>query len=320
MMSDILRQDDLSDKHDVLDPAIDPETLKTLYGEMAEVLLQLWGLNLSKIGSINEDCSGKTIVDGRPLTRELNELIRTSGLKDCTPPRTYDTSVDYITSLLALQSTHLEQQRNNVYDSQDCREKYACRQLMKAIALNFIPQDDCGPFKLFCDDLCPGNVLVDDSLRIVGVLDWEFTYAAPCQFAASIPWWLLLRRPHSLVDQDGPDAFFESFLPKANIFLEALAERERTQGFTESDNSLSVRMRRSLEDRSAWFTLASHMGASVDLLYWDLLDEYCWGPRSSIAHRVHDVTTSPEMHKRREEFVREKIRQLQEIPQGAWEG
>ncbi|RAK77626.1 phosphotransferase family protein [Aspergillus fijiensis CBS 313.89] len=311
-MSDILRQDDLSDKHDVLDPAIDPETLKILYGEMAEVLLQLWGLDFSKIGSISEDNLGKTIVDGRPLTRELNELMRTSGLKDCTPQRTFHTSIDYIASLLELQSTHLEQQRNSVYDSQDCREKYACRQLMKAIALNFIPEDGCGPFKLFCDDLCPGNVLVDDSLRIVGVLDWEFTYAAPSQFAASIPSWLLLRRPHSLVNEDGPDAFLESFLPKANIFLEALEERERTQGLIESEDRLSGRMRRSLEDRSAWFTLALHMGASVDLIYWDLLDEYCWGPRSSIAHRVHDVTTSPEMHMRREEFVHEKIRQLWE--------
>ncbi|OJJ96596.1 hypothetical protein ASPACDRAFT_54469 [Aspergillus aculeatus ATCC 16872] len=294
-MSDILRQDDLSDKHDVLDPAIDPETLKTLYGEMAEVLLQRWGLDFSKIGSINEDHLGKTIVDGRPLTRELNELIRISGLKDCTPQRTFHTSIDYIASLLELQSTHLEQQRNK---------------LMKAIALNFIPKDDCGPFKLFCDDLCPGNVLVDDSLRIVGVLDWEFTYAAPSQFAASIPWWLLLRRPHSLVNQDGPDVFLQSFLLKANIFLEALEERERTRALTKSDDRLSVRMRRSLEDRSAWFTLALHMGASVDLIYWDLLDEYCWGPRSSIAHRVHAVTTLPEMHKRREDFVREKIRQL----------
>ncbi|RAH83234.1 hypothetical protein BO86DRAFT_447249 [Aspergillus japonicus CBS 114.51] len=143
MMSDILRQDDLSDKHDVLDLAIDLETLKTLYGEMEEVLLQLWGLNFSKIGSTDEDQWGKTIVDGRPLTRELNE--------------TYDTSVDYITSLLALQSTHLEQQRNSVYDS-----------------------------------------------------------------------------------QDGPDAFFESFLPKANIYLEALAERERTRGLTESDDRLQI--------------------------------------------------------------------------------
>ncbi|PYI21878.1 hypothetical protein BO99DRAFT_471807 [Aspergillus violaceofuscus CBS 115571] len=270
MMSDILRQDDLSDKHDVLDLAIDLETLKTLYGEMEEVLLQLWGLNFSKIGSTDEDQWGKTIVDGRPLTRELNE--------------TYDTSVDYITSLLALQSTHLEQQRNSVYDSQDCREKYACRQLMKAFALNFIPQDDCGPFKLFCDDFCPGNVLVNDSLRIVGVLDWEFTYAAPSQFAASIPWWLLLRRPHSLLEQDGPDAFFESFLPKANIYLEALAERERTRGLTESDDRLSVRMRRSIEDRSAWFTVASHMGASVDLLYWDLYSMNIAGARGQASH------------------------------------
>ncbi|RAQ50875.1 hypothetical protein AFGD_003458 [Aspergillus flavus] len=312
-MSDVLRQNDLSDKHDTLDPAINPETLKTLYGEMAEILLQLWGLDFDKIGSISEDSmTGKPVVDGRPLTRELNELIRTNGLNDCTPRRIYHTSVDYITSLLALQSMHLEQQRNSVYDSKDCREKYACRQLMRATALNFIPKEDCGPFKLFCDDLCPGNVLVDDSLRIVGVLDWEFSYAAPSQFAASIPWWLLLRRPHSLLNQYGPDAFFESFLPKATLFLEVLEEREQIRGLTGHDCRLSVRMRQSIEDKSAWFTLASHMVASVDLLYWDLLDEYCWGPRSSIAQRVRAITTSPEMHKRREDFVHLKIQQLQE--------
>ncbi|PLB48360.1 hypothetical protein P170DRAFT_456904 [Aspergillus steynii IBT 23096] len=315
-MSDVLRQSDLPDKQDVLDLAIGPETLETLYGEMAEVLLELWKLDFDKIGSIGEDSmNGKPIVDGRPLTRELNELIRISGLKDCTPRRVYHTSVDYITSLLTLQSVHLDQQRNSVYDSKDCREKYACRQLMKAIALNFIPQDDCGPFKLFCDDLCPGNVLVDDSLRIVGVIDWEFSYAAPSQFAASIPWWLLLRRPHSLVNQYGPDAFFESFLPKATIFLEALEKREEIQGLTGQDCRLSARMRQSIEDKSAWFTLASHMVASVDLLYWDLLDEYCWGPRSSIAQRVHAVTTSPEMHKRREDFVHSKVQQLREYNQ-----
>ncbi|KAJ5093705.1 hypothetical protein N7456_009566 [Penicillium angulare] len=312
-MSDVLKQTDLSGEYEILSPDVNIETLKILYGEMADVLLQLWQLDFNKIGDINEDSmTREPVVNGRPLTRELNELIRVSGVNDCAPRRAYDSSLEYISSLLELQSTHLEKQRNSVYNSQDCREKYATRHLMKAIAMNFIPKDDRGPFKLFCDDLCPQNVIVDDSLQIVGVLDWEFSYTAPSQFAASIPWWLLLRQPHSIVNDEGPDAFFDYFLPKAELFLEEMGKRETNRGLHAHNDSLSSRMRQSIEDRSAWFTLGARMVASVDLVYWDLLDEYCWGPRLSMAHRVHAVTTIPELHKRGEDFVRLKIQHLQE--------
>lgn len=54
------------------------------------------------------------------------------------------------------------------------------------------------------------------------------------------------------------------------------------------------------------------MVPSVDMIYWDLLDEYCWGPRKSIAERVYNATTAPEMHKAREDFVKAKIKQLQQ--------
>lgn len=183
---------------------------------------------------------------------------------------------------------------------------------MKAIALNFVPKTDDGPFKLFCDDFCPGNVLVNDSLEIVAVIDWEFCYAAPSQFAASIPWWLLLRRPDYIVDSIGPDSFFDAFLPKASIFLQALEEREQARGLSKRDDQLFVLMRRSIEDRSAWFMLACRKIASVDLIYWDMLDEYCFGPRSSMADRAHTFTGKGEMHKGREDFVRLKIHQRNE--------
>jgi hypothetical protein len=191
---------------------------------------------------------------------------------------------------------------------------------MKAIALNFISSnDDHGPFKLLCDDFGPGNVLVNDSLEIVAVIDWEFCYAAPLQFAASIPWWLLLRRPDYIVNDIGPDSFFEAFIPKANIFLQALEEQELAIGLSKGDDRLSVLMRQSLENRSAWFMLACRKIASVDLIYWDLLDEYCWGPRSSMAERAHALTGMGEMHRGREDFVRLKIQQLREYYDGLGE-
>ncbi|CEN62883.1 hypothetical protein ASPCAL09512 [Aspergillus calidoustus] len=310
-LSDVLRDED--SEVDMLNPNLAPDVLKRAYYQIAGVLSSLWSLNFDKIGSLGEESTnGKIVIDGPPLTQEVNELIRASGIQDPSPQRTYHTSTDYIKFLLDLQSTQLEQQRNSVYDSEDCRNKYACRQLMKAIALNFIPSNDDGPFKLFCDDFGPGNVLVNDELEIVAVIDWEFCYAAPSQFAASIPWWLLLRRPDYIVDDIGPASFFDAFLPKANTFIQALEERERTLGLNTEDNRLSAHMRQSLENRSAWFMLACRKIASVDLIYWDLLDEYCWGPRSSMADRAHAFTGMGEMHQGRENFVRLKIQQLRE--------
>lgn len=313
-MSELLRTSDSSDKEETLNPDIDEETLKALYGQMAQVLLKLWKLDFDCIGSLsNNEVTGKPQVTKRPLTLAMNELVRTCGLTDLDPPRTYNSSTDYIVSLLELQSKHLQQQRNSIYDSADCREKYASRHLMKASALNFLPpEDNYGPFKLFCDDLCPGNVLVNDSLQITGIIDWEFCYAAPAQFAGSIPWWLLLERPHRIIYNSGVKAFFEDFLPKADLFLQCMETKETELGVDPSDYNLSVRMRRSIQDRSAWFNMACRMVPSVDMIYWDLLDEYCWGPRKSIAERVYNATTSPEMHKAREDFVKAKIKQLQQ--------
>lgn len=56
---------------------------------------------------------------------------------------------------------------------------------------------DQGPFKLICDDLGLGNVIVksEDDLTVVGIVDLEWAYAGPAQLFASGPWWLLFDRP-----------------------------------------------------------------------------------------------------------------------------
>ena len=90
----------------------------------------------------------------------------------------------------------LYKQRNSIDDAEDARRKYILRRQVEALVPYFTLQYDTGPFKLFCDDLRPGNVLVDEqTLRITAVLDWEWTYAAPRQFLYSPPWWLILAGP-----------------------------------------------------------------------------------------------------------------------------
>jgi Ser/Thr protein kinase RdoA (MazF antagonist) len=58
---------------------------------------------------------------------------------------------------------------------------------MKAAALSFVSRaDSYRLFKLFSDDFCPGNVPVDDTYKVTGVIDWEFCYSDPSQYAGSV--------------------------------------------------------------------------------------------------------------------------------------
>ncbi|RJE18769.1 Phosphotransferase enzyme family [Aspergillus sclerotialis] len=313
-MSDYMRKKDTPEKVTVLDPDVDEDILKTLYGRTAEILLELWKLDFDRIGSLAMDePTGTWTISKRPVTVDMNELTRACGLDDCMPVKTYTSSTDYIMSLIDLQWKNLRQQRNSVYRSEDCRQKYTCRYLMQAVAPHFISgRDNYGPFKLFSDDLSPNNVLVDDNLNVTAVIDWEFCYAAQPQFAGSLPWWLILQHPPSLVNNIGPDAFLDTYLPKAEIFLQALQEKEADNGLITAENKLSAPMRESLKSRSAWFNFACRMVIDVDLIYWDLLDDFCWGPTRSMAERTCQCICGAEIHKDFEDFVRHKIRQLNE--------
>lgn len=77
-----------------------------------------------------------------------------------------------------------------------------------------------GSFPLFCDDLRPSNVLVDEDLSIRAVIDWEFCYAAPVEFSHCSPWWLLLARPETW--DSGIDDFLYHYKSRQKIFLEVL--------------------------------------------------------------------------------------------------
>lgn len=313
-MSEILRKEGTSGKDDTLNPDVSEDTLKTLYGRMAGILLELWKLDFGTIGSLTMDESAESWEVGRrPLSLDMNELTRACGLGEYMFRRTYTSSMDYIMSLIELQWTNLRQQRNSIFDSEDCRQKYTCRYLMQAIAPHFISRrDKYGPFKLFSDDLCPSNVLVDDDLNVTAVIDWEFCYAAPAQFAGSLPWWLILRHPPDVIDHQGREAFLDTYIPKAELFLQTLQETEAVNGMCTTDDRLSTRMRKSLETRSVWFNFAARMTMDVDLIYWNLLDTYCWGPRSCIAERICRCVCDAEMHRGFEDFVRFKIWQLNE--------
>lgn len=268
-------------------------TREMLYGQMADILLELWKLNFDRIGSLVQAEITRTFsANRRPSSQGISELSRVWDLSDhIRPSRIYHSAVDYVYSLLELQSIRLERQQTIMGDTASYREQYAARHLLKAIALSFVSRaDNYGPFKLFAEGLRPEHVLVDDSLQVTGVTNWEFCYSGPVQFAGSMPDWLLPLAPHTYIKQRGLPAFLQSYITEASAFLEVLKKRE--DGGAHDGDRLSVRMRQSIQDNSAWFNLACRSVTGLDIIYWNLLDEYCWGPRISIAERASLITNT----------------------------
>ncbi|KAK3353968.1 hypothetical protein B0T25DRAFT_518906 [Lasiosphaeria hispida] len=146
----------------------------------------------------------------------MNEIVmHTSAPASILPePRTYDSAHERH-SALALTDMHMTQlalQRDDAIDHNvdvDMNEHHwedgAPRQVRRPSALSEsrgreTPRDrgeSDGGFRLFSKDLGPENILADKDLRIVGVVDWKFAYAAPAQFTFDPPLWLLgaLREP-----------------------------------------------------------------------------------------------------------------------------
>jgi hypothetical protein len=66
----------------------------------------------------------------------------------------------------------------------------------------------------------------------MGVIDWEFCYTAPVQFAGSIPSWLPLQRPHRIINEFGAAGFLAMFLSEAELFPNCWNRRREPVGLT----------------------------------------------------------------------------------------
>lgn len=180
----------------------------------------------------------------------------------------HPTSIHWQTSHLE----HLTHQRNDAVDSaDDCRRRYIARLLFLKLAREgrlTTSSTNLGPFTIWCDDLRPSNVLVNEHLQIVGVVDWEFTYAAPVEFSHAPPWWLLLERPEYW--PDGMEAWTKVYEPRLQTFLKVLREQEDVaidRGRLKDEQRLSRPKQQSWESGDFWVTYAARkslMAGSLD--------------------------------------------------------
>ncbi|OJJ69053.1 hypothetical protein ASPBRDRAFT_57598 [Aspergillus brasiliensis CBS 101740] len=289
-MSDVLNTPGLgiSDRH-CLDPNVDMEKLEMMYAQFADILLQLNRLSLPRIGSVERVDEFSYEVNSRPLSLHMNELVRLGTLpRSLLPDSTFSTSSSYFDNLAELHIQHLKHQRNDAVDSAtDCRRKYVARQLFRKLAkdrqLTASTCDcDSGPFRLWCDDLRPSNVLLNADLQVMGVIDWEFSYAAPAEFSEASPWWLLLEQPEYW--PDGIEAWTEVYERRLQTFLKVLVEREQSligSGRLTEEQRLSKPMRESWQSGDFWVSYAARRNFAFDAIFWQKLDSRFFGPTES---------------------------------------
>ncbi|KAK2810336.1 hypothetical protein FQN50_003067 [Emmonsiellopsis sp. PD_5] len=273
----------------VLNPQLSDRSLKKAYQEMAMLILELSKPEFHAIGALEEN-EGKFTVARRPLTFNMNELMASANLpEEAFPSRTFKSAADYFDELAQLQLSHLRLQRNDAIScEEDCRKKFTARCLFRRVVKDIFRGDRQGPFRLYCDDFRPSNVLFDPKkLRVSGVIDWEFTYAAPAEFTYVAPWWLLLQSPEDW--ESDLSQFLIRYTPRFRLFLEALKESEerliQQHNLLESQR-LSTQMEHSMETGLFWICLAARYSSMFDEIYWAFIDRQYYGPFTSFDDRI----------------------------------
>ncbi|KAM5429677.1 hypothetical protein McanMca71_007105 [Microsporum canis] len=292
---------------------LDLAPLRQAYRGMADILLELSTCRFPAIGGLVQDGSGRFSVGKRAMTFNMNELV---GLGNFPPKRLsqhlfLDTAT-YLVSLADDHLHHLETQRNDaIMDAEDCQKKYIARCLFRQITLQFCNTYNNSSFPLFCDDLRPSNILVDEELRVRAVIDWEFCYAAPAEFTYCSPWWLLLARSEAW--ETGIDDFLIHYTSRQKIFLEVLRDREneRTEnGIAPESPRLSDRMAQSLENGNFWIFLAATYSFSFDDIYWKFIHPKYYGHFESTKDLIELL--NEEEQGNIEIFTHRKMQQMKE--------
>ncbi|KAG2411759.1 hypothetical protein HFD88_009315 [Aspergillus terreus] len=257
----------------ILDPNIDEHKLESLYGELANILLQLFKPSFPRIGALSQPDDFTWEVAYRPLSMPINELIRLGSLPQSelpSPAATFETSSSYYEALAELHIAHLANQRNDAVDSaDDCRRKFTARCLFRKLARDRKLTKrwaslDKGPFKL-----CWNCGLGVHIRRSGGV----FLCAA---------WWLLIEKPEYW--PGGLEDWCRVFERRLQTFLKAMADREDEaigQGRLEEHQRLSGPMRDSWESGDFWVTYAARNNFAFDAIYWQKIDQRFFGPSPS---------------------------------------
>ncbi|CAI7569431.1 unnamed protein product [Penicillium bialowiezense] len=311
----------------LINPRLDRARRRTLFKEPANIVLSLSTLTFDRIGSPERDQNDDSIPEWkicrRPLSLSMNQSVCLGSLPQSKLPAldtTYDTASSYFEMLAELHISHLISQRNDAIESEeDCRRKFVARFLFRKLVHDQKLRDkwisnENGPFPLWCDDLRPQNMLVNETESITGVIDWEFTYTAPVEFTHAPPWWLLLKKPEYW--PAGLDHWCQIYEKTLDSFLDAMIDSENEaiqNGHLKENQRLSGPMRKSWESGDFWIMYAARTNWAFDIVYWNKIDQRFFGPSESPEdawkERLHLL--EPEERQAIDGYVSQKLKEME---------
>ncbi|KAI4669101.1 uncharacterized protein J4E79_001144 [Alternaria viburni] len=275
-----------------------PRVLRA-YSQICDYMLQIHQLDFSTAGAIRRSNPDEWVASERPVTDNMNILARNilNYPTEYFPTASISSPKAYFEQLADQHLAHLHTQRNAVENREDARRCFIARHRLKQSINEYLSTDtETSPFKLYCWDLRPSNMLVDDDLNVKAVLDFEFCNALPAQFAHDPPWWLTILRPTTWIDNDFYfGALKDRLEPHIEQFLQVMEKKEREMGGTVVP--LSARMRDSWTSNRFWFNIAKNSW-SIDAVYWAAL------------HKPGDEVLDDDLKAEMEVFVEMKMEQL----------
>ncbi|TQV93481.1 phosphotransferase enzyme family protein [Cordyceps javanica] len=159
----------------------DEATQRRFFLQLIGYLQDLRNLEFPAIGSLMPGTGDKPIV-GDILSFSADKYQLT--LPSCTSAKTY------MSSQYDLLVRHVAEPAPD-FSVADCRyELFALHTLREPFREFLQGPKEAGPFVLHHPDLQPCNILVDQELRITGIVDWEFAHTIPLQLFTP-PLWVI---------------------------------------------------------------------------------------------------------------------------------
>ncbi|KAJ4307774.1 hypothetical protein N0V84_012507 [Fusarium piperis] len=272
-----------------------------VFEQMADVYIQLRKLEFPRIGALGlpddtsltlSTCDADEIhVCRRPVSIEIN-MQETDGMDPAArfqPRTTFPTASSFVEALLWLADNALDKSRDwCLYLRGGKQLIYGHHQFRRYVLDKWLDRKaDNGPFVLMHGDLSlhTNNMLFDDSHRLVGVLDWEWSYVVPAQLLLP-PTWLTGSGFHWMMMNHG------WFNNSAKHLIAAVKDREMA---LETPPQLS----REWAKTETWCHTAIATALlnpdSVYDVYWRFLFYECEAPRSEDYREFHLREITPRL-------------------------
>lgn len=272
--------------------------LAHVYNQLADVFIQLRGLEFPEIGALGlptPESPGITIRH-RPLPVEvaLQEVEHLDPTVLFPEKTTFKTTRDYITALVKLGFNRVRKARNLGVDSWEGVSEvvYAYNEFYTRVRRHWAHDFDKnktneGPFVLMHGDMAlhGSNLLWDEKMNLIAVIDWEWCHTVPVSCFIP-PTWLKGFFPNPIQQMCIFGLFYTA---EINIFCDTIAERSQAY-FPES---------RLAEE---WRNLPREPYRSVllGLLYPETINEIFW---ESMMYQIFNPPQSEVVDRKLKKFL-----------------